>query len=280
MFDLFVQIKVLVEWSQRSDWFDVDGIPSLTRSDNRWLLSSIALGIESIRSATDPTLDDKPFVSLRSTLSARRLLSEDLRVALSTRPRPSAVFLAAKNVIRSLEKKFFLTEKEICVFSSLCFTSTFVFRLLERLVEKIEDLFVATFQLLFQVRHDVRFVRQSILELIAVGTTHQFQLIGTFLVSKKQMVSLFRTTYHSLVRRGSSYTRVYRASLDHPEKFWSEQGEKISSFQRWKKMFVKTNLLRPRWFHDGLLNMTYNCLDRHSVTASHRQTQTSNSDHS
>ena len=69
--------------------------------------------------------------------------------------------------------------------------------------------------------------------------------------------------YQSLVRRSSSYARVYRASLDHPEKFWSEQGEKIFWFQRWKKVFDKTNLLRPHWYQDGLLNMTYNCLDRH-----------------
>ena len=50
--------------------------------------------------------------------------------------------------------------------------------------KRSSDLFVTNFQLLFQVRHDVRLVRQSILQLIAVGTTHQFPFIGSFLVSK------------------------------------------------------------------------------------------------
>ena len=288
MFDLFVQMKVLVEWSRRSDcWFDVDEIPSLTRSDHRWLLSSIVLAIESIRSATHPTLDDRPFVSLRSTLSARRSSSEDLRVVVSSRPRPSAVFLAVNNVIRSLEKKFFLTEKETCVFSSLCFTSTFVvFRLLERLVV-VGKIFLLIFRLLQLAsrstgREDRRLVRcelaiafssttrcsscpsvNSPIDRRRHDTSSPIHRIVSRIENDSFLLSLERCFFLSLVRRGSSYTRVSRASLDHPEKFWSEEGEKISCFQRWKKVFDKTNLLRPRWFQDGLLNVTCNCLDPH-----------------
>ena len=66
-----------------------------------------------------------------------------------------------------------------------------------------------------------------------------------------------------LVRRSSSYANVFRSSIERPEIFWAEQAEKISWFQKWDKVYDKTNLVRPHWFQDGQLNMTYNCLDRH-----------------
>lgn len=67
----------------------------------------------------------------------------------------------------------------------------------------------------------------------------------------------------SIVRRGSTYASAYRASIEHPEKFWGEQGHKINWVKRWNKVYDKSNLLRPHWFQEGQLNMTYNCLDRH-----------------
>ncbi|CAF1506850.1 unnamed protein product, partial [Rotaria sordida] len=69
--------------------------------------------------------------------------------------------------------------------------------------------------------------------------------------------------FRVFVRRNSTYAHVYRLSIEHPEQFWSEQAQKIFWFKRWKKVYDKNNLIRPLWFHDGHLNMTYNCLDRH-----------------
>ena len=70
--------------------------------------------------------------------------------------------------------------------------------------------------------------------------------------------------YRTFVRSGSTYASVYRQSIEHSEKFWNEQAQKISWFKRWNKVYDKNNLLRPHWFQDGQLNMTYNCLDRHT----------------
>lgn len=64
------------------------------------------------------------------------------------------------------------------------------------------------------------------------------------------------------IRRGSTYASVYKSSIEHPEKFWNEHGNKISWFKKWNKVYDKNNLIRPHWFQDGQLNMTYNCLDR------------------
>ena len=69
--------------------------------------------------------------------------------------------------------------------------------------------------------------------------------------------------FRMMVRRSSTYANVYQRSIEHPEQFWNEQGQKIFWFKRWHRVYDKDNLLRPHWFQDGHLNMTYNCLDRH-----------------
>jgi acyl-coenzyme A synthetase/AMP-(fatty) acid ligase len=65
------------------------------------------------------------------------------------------------------------------------------------------------------------------------------------------------------IRRSSNYASVYRSSIEHTEKFWSEQANKILWFKKWNIVYDKTNLIRPHWFQGGQLNMAYNCLDRH-----------------
>jgi propionyl-CoA synthetase len=64
-------------------------------------------------------------------------------------------------------------------------------------------------------------------------------------------------------RCSSTYAKTYRSSIEHPEQFWNEQAQKIIWFKKWKQIYDKNNLLKPHWFQDGQLNMTYNCLDRH-----------------
>lgn len=65
------------------------------------------------------------------------------------------------------------------------------------------------------------------------------------------------------VRRSSHYHQVYRSSIDQPDKFWAEQAANIDWFKKSKKIFEKNDPIRPNWFQDGILNMTFNCLDRH-----------------
>jgi propionyl-CoA synthetase len=61
--------------------------------------------------------------------------------------------------------------------------------------------------------------------------------------------------YRALTRRLSVYSRVFRSSIDHPEEFWSEQAEKIAWFDKWSHVLDKNDPIRPRWFHNGRLNM-------------------------
>jgi acetyl-CoA synthetase len=64
------------------------------------------------------------------------------------------------------------------------------------------------------------------------------------------------------------YLEMYHASVDDPEAFWAEHGKRVD----WIKPFTQvkdvdyTGDVRIRWFHDGTLNVSANCLDRHLAT--------------
>jgi acetyl-CoA synthetase len=62
----------------------------------------------------------------------------------------------------------------------------------------------------------------------------------------------------------ATYISMYKESIDNPEKFWAEQAKIID----WIKPFTKvknTNFEgQPsiKWFEDGQLNISANCIDR------------------
>ena len=65
------------------------------------------------------------------------------------------------------------------------------------------------------------------------------------------------------------YQAMYKQSIEDPEGFWSEQGKRID----WIKPYTKikdVNFHAPdvhiKWFYDGTLNVSANCLDRHLAT--------------
>ena len=64
----------------------------------------------------------------------------------------------------------------------------------------------------------------------------------------------------------AKYQEMYKASINDPDKFWAEHGQRIT----WMKPFarVKNTSYAPgnvsiKWFEDGTLNAAYNCIDRH-----------------
>ncbi|MEL6648440.1 MAG: acetyl-coenzyme A synthetase N-terminal domain-containing protein, partial [Pseudomonadota bacterium] len=71
------------------------------------------------------------------------------------------------------------------------------------------------------------------------------------------------TTPHADV---ATYNANYKKSVSDPDEFWGEQAQRID----WIKPFtkVKNTSFDPgnidiRWFEDGTLNVSANCLDRH-----------------
>jgi acetyl-CoA synthetase len=61
------------------------------------------------------------------------------------------------------------------------------------------------------------------------------------------------------------YFELYEESIRNPEKFWAEHGKRVD----WIKPFTKVKNtsfdggVSIKWFEDGTLNASYNCIDRH-----------------
>ncbi|MDQ2067052.1 acetate--CoA ligase [Xinfangfangia sp. CPCC 101601] len=67
----------------------------------------------------------------------------------------------------------------------------------------------------------------------------------------------------------TEYARRYQASVADPQAFWANEAQRID----WIKPFTKvkdTNFNTPdvsiKWFEDGTLNISANCIDRHMIT--------------
>ncbi|HRQ64160.1 MAG TPA: AMP-binding protein, partial [Xanthomonadaceae bacterium] len=67
-------------------------------------------------------------------------------------------------------------------------------------------------------------------------------------------------------RRKANYVRLYRESVEHNESFWARIGERVV-WRRAPTAIKDVNFdaadFRIRWYHDGRLNITESCLDRH-----------------
>ena len=64
----------------------------------------------------------------------------------------------------------------------------------------------------------------------------------------------------------AKYMDMYKLSVEDPEGFWSEQGRRIdwmTPYSIVKDVSYQKDNIHIRWFADGNLNASYNCLDRH-----------------
>jgi acetyl-CoA synthetase len=62
------------------------------------------------------------------------------------------------------------------------------------------------------------------------------------------------------------YERLYRESIDNPDKFWREQAkfiDWIKPFTIVKNVSFAQKDFHIKWYEDGSLNVCYNCVDRH-----------------
>ncbi len=63
----------------------------------------------------------------------------------------------------------------------------------------------------------------------------------------------------------SEYERLYKESIENPKDFWSRQANSLSWIKKFNQV-KKTSFddqINIKWFADGTLNVSYNCLDRH-----------------
>ena len=65
---------------------------------------------------------------------------------------------------------------------------------------------------------------------------------------------------------GEKYEEMYQRSIDDPDGFWAEQGKRLDWFTDYTKVkntAYDTDDVSIKWYEDGVLNVSHNCLDRH-----------------
>ena len=69
--------------------------------------------------------------------------------------------------------------------------------------------------------------------------------------------------------RADDYDRLYTESVRDPEGFWGRVGKRLDwmrPYTKVKDVSFASEDLHIRWFYDGALNLSANCLDRHLAT--------------
>mgnify|MGYP006163825257 CR=1 FL=1 len=62
------------------------------------------------------------------------------------------------------------------------------------------------------------------------------------------------------------YMQMYQQSVSSPDTFWAEHGKRLhwfTDFSKVKSTSFESGQVGINWFSDGVLNASYNCLDRH-----------------
>ncbi len=66
----------------------------------------------------------------------------------------------------------------------------------------------------------------------------------------------------------AKYLELYQRSITDPDAFWASMGSRldwIRPFTRVKNASWDPHNVSIRWYEDGILNVAYNCVDRHAA---------------
>ncbi|MET0986181.1 MAG: acetate--CoA ligase [Steroidobacteraceae bacterium] len=85
------------------------------------------------------------------------------------------------------------------------------------------------------------------------------------------------TTIHPVIEsfaalarlKKADYERLYQESINDPQGFWARMGRRlewVKPYSKVRDVSFEARDFRIRWFYDGQLNVTANCLDRHLAT--------------
>ncbi len=79
----------------------------------------------------------------------------------------------------------------------------------------------------------------------------------------------------------AKYKKMYDAALSDPDAFWREQAQRVDWFKPFSKV-KEVSFHSPvsiKWFIDGKLNISYNCIDRHLPTRANQTALIWEADH-
>jgi acetyl-CoA synthetase len=79
------------------------------------------------------------------------------------------------------------------------------------------------------------------------------------------------------IKSMEQYQQMWDESINEPDKFWLEQAKSLSWFKQPTKGLqytwdTKARKIEHTWFEDGILNVSYNCLDRYLGTPTAQKT--------
>ncbi len=66
----------------------------------------------------------------------------------------------------------------------------------------------------------------------------------------------------AMIKSMKDYSKIYKKSIQNPEKFWAEKANELEWFKKWNTV-LRNDQGFFKWFEGGQLNISYNCLDRH-----------------
>ncbi len=61
----------------------------------------------------------------------------------------------------------------------------------------------------------------------------------------------------------AAYKKLYKESIEKPEKFWADEAKELTWRQKWTKV-LDWKAPNAKWFEGGKLNVCENCVDRHA----------------
>jgi acetyl-CoA synthetase len=64
----------------------------------------------------------------------------------------------------------------------------------------------------------------------------------------------------------ADYEAMYRRSVEQPEEFWAEAARELEWFAPWTRV-LEGEAAHAKWFVNGKLNLSHNCVDRHALGA-------------
>ena len=92
-----------------------------------------------------------------------------------------------------------------------------------------------------------------------------------FKMSNNIKIPVFENFKDSAHLTKDKYEEAYKFALDNPEAFWEKEGKRINwinPYTKVKNVTWSNKDVNIKWFYDGTLNASYNCIDRHLLDKS------------
>ncbi|WP_324282107.1 acetate--CoA ligase [Cyanobacterium aponinum UTEX 3221] len=91
--------------------------------------------------------------------------------------------------------------------------------------------------------------------------------IESILKEKRTFAPSSQFSERACIKSWEQYQELYNRAAQDPIKFWEELAEQeLDWFQKWDQVLDWTNPPFAKWFVNGKINISYNCLDRHLTT--------------